>query len=693
MPIYDQHPVYPHQAHLRFAYEPFKSIYVWWRLLTTLIVTGLWTVYYTFMPRRFRPRPSWSLLQIIIVKFYRRIFKVTEVAGVTWGTRDPQAECDNRTLRETRFEWVPALPEELRTGVLVDEKVSFQKVGTFIWPKSAPCIVGDSSYRDSESSNGKQSAESANTQVQNKPSVADVDAEQTVGAPKVIGVFMHGGGYTQMSAHEKAGTSRIPRRLVEDKTFTEIHAVEYRLLQHGPCPAALQDAAAVYSHLVRFHPGLRAVKGEDGVWRYPHDPPSAKSHPSRKHNIPGMETDDSDESPWSSPEGTPMTGYKIPSGLGHEIPNEGPSTTTEYANVSETGVPLHINAEGQPVRSPLPNTNSVNGAGGKAMRDGNSPQGGRQTKIVLIGDSAGGNLVLGLARWIRDEGVLPMPDGLLLLSPSCDPSHAFPLTPSSYIPRPHASTDYLVDNPEPRALLQKTFLGHHPLETIHSPYLSPASPRVLRAYGHPVTHAGTNADHHSTYPPPSGSHLSHADDTARGSRRRHDGGTAEIPGTDKSLHRNGEHIGAGAIAAASASVLAIAEPNPEHTLDLTLMPEPDPEAPRRSPRVTHKLTELDRSVQRPVLQSTQTFLNPKPRDPALRTSLFGGFSKSFVTVGDAERLEREIVILVNAMKRDGVDVHVQWAKDAVHDMLMLPLWDEQIREATWQAIQKWIAEL
>ena len=42
-------------------------------------------------------------------------------------------------------------------------------------------------------------------------------------------------------------------------------------------------------------------------------------------------------------------------------------------------------------------------------------------KIVLIGDSAGGNLVLALARWIRDEGLLPLPHGLLLLSPSCDP--------------------------------------------------------------------------------------------------------------------------------------------------------------------------------------------------------------------------------------------------------------------------------
>jgi hypothetical protein len=45
----------------------------------------------------------------------------------------------------------------------------------------------------------------------------------------------------------------------------------------------------------------------------------------------------------------------------------------------------------------------------------------RRPHIILIGDSAGGNLVLALARWIRDEGVLPQPDGMLLLSPSCDP--------------------------------------------------------------------------------------------------------------------------------------------------------------------------------------------------------------------------------------------------------------------------------
>ena len=37
-------------------------------------------------------------------------------------------------------------------------------------------------------------------------------------------------------------------------------------------------------------------------------------------------------------------------------------------------------------------------------------------KIILIGDSSGGNLVLGTARWLRDENLLPPPDGLLLIS-------------------------------------------------------------------------------------------------------------------------------------------------------------------------------------------------------------------------------------------------------------------------------------
>lgn len=38
--------------------------------------------------------------------------------------------------------------------------------------------------------------------------------------------------------------------------------------------------------------------------------------------------------------------------------------------------------------------------------------------IILIGDSAGGNIALALAMWIRDERLFESPGGLLLLSVS-----------------------------------------------------------------------------------------------------------------------------------------------------------------------------------------------------------------------------------------------------------------------------------
>lgn len=54
--------------------------------------------------------------------------------------------------------------------------------------------------------------------------------------------------------------------------------------------------------------------------------------------------------------------------------------------------------------------------------------------------------------------------------------------PASRRPRPHASTDYLLDTPEPRAVLQRAFLGRHPVAMVYSPYVSPASECVLAAF-------------------------------------------------------------------------------------------------------------------------------------------------------------------------------------------------------------------
>ncbi|KDR77252.1 hypothetical protein GALMADRAFT_246557 [Galerina marginata CBS 339.88] len=361
--MYDKNPPYPHYDHLPYAKEPWKSIYVYFRLFTTLALVPVWVVYYSILPRRFRPRASWNLRQIVNVNFTRRIYKVTEVAGVTWGTRSPTIGPGNEALGETRFEWVKPLPEKLRTGIVKDS-VPFVEVGCYIWPKQPRPALYDAAKNTGD--------------LESRQLASTLDMEAGNEKVPLIGVFMHGGGYCHMSAHESSRTSRIPRNLVQKNILQEVYSVEYRLLQHAPFPAVVMDAAAVYAEVVEKY----AIK---------------KS----------------------------------------------------------------------------------------------------KFKIILIGDSSGGNLVLSLARWIRDEGQLPLPDGLLLLSPSCDTSHSLPETLSSYIPRPNQHTDYLVDTPEPRALLQRTFLGFKQksgtpnieeerrlMEIVHSEYVSPCSPIVLKRWGH-----------------------------------------------------------------------------------------------------------------------------------------------------------------------------------------------------------------
>jgi hypothetical protein len=254
--MYDKTPVYPHQQHLPWAHEPFKSIYVFQRLLTTICLVPLWVIYYSILPRSFRPRPSWSITQIVVVKFTKRIYKVTEVAGVTWGTRDPSHEPNENSLKETRFVWVPPLPPDLRTGIVNDDHVQPQEVGTFVWPKLAPpsvrmrCHVNRDNrlpeclYFQQNTSDGVHSVvppfepdddiTAMNTPGSNYrlPKLGvheedtlhsigdaiknlDVEADAADSPPPVIGLYLHGGGYCHMSAHEKSGTSRVPRRLMK----------------------------------------------------------------------------------------------------------------------------------------------------------------------------------------------------------------------------------------------------------------------------------------------------------------------------------------------------------------------------------------------------------------------------------------------------------------------------------------------
>ncbi|KAI1788688.1 alpha/beta-hydrolase [Ganoderma leucocontextum] len=547
---------HPYQADMPYAKQPLKAIYVFQRLFTTMVMCIWWAVYYSIMPRRHRPRPSWTIKCILAVNFTRRIYKVTELAGVTWGTRDPDKECSERTLKNTRFEWVDPMPQELRTGIIADPQVPFRRVGCFVWPKERPKFLCNGSDSEPPSQD------------------ALMEFEESARDMPVIGIFMHGGGYCHMSAHEKAPTSQIPARLVKDGAFKEIHSVEYRLLQHAPFPAAVQDAATVYAHLVRRHqqPGGRLVGGRtlssqscvngNGIYR--------------NGDLDFLDVD----------------------GRSRERAKNRKENEEIHARVSEAAANVGC-------------------------------------KIILIGDSAGGNLVLALARWIRDEGVLPPPDGLLLLSPSCDPSHAFPETPSSYLPRPHASTDYLVDTPEPRALLQRTFLGHNPLETTHSPYVSPASMRVLTAFYGDVF-ASSVAD-------------------------------LTIAQLDDDDHREFLRT---MVSAPATPVPIASRTNTSTSLGPGSGEDTDGGAGAwRSPT----------SLAQPVIAS--------PRG----LSLFSEFPKTCVVLGDAERLEREVAKLVGAMERDGTEVQAIWVKDAPHDVLQMKWWDERVRDGVWAQIEEWVA--
>lgn len=165
-------------------------------------------------------------------------------------------------------------------------------------------------------------------------------------------------------------------------------AVEYRLLQHAPVPGALQDAATIYAHLVTQRLGAR--KGLDGKYRYPELPTSDRVHETRLRNSPGTEI---------SPSGD----------TGHQQHVE----TIREDDRRDSVEPLISGNDAAP-HSPV---NSVHLTQAKP----DAVAAARRPRIILIGDSAGGNLVLALARWVRDEGILPVPDGMLLLSPSCDP--------------------------------------------------------------------------------------------------------------------------------------------------------------------------------------------------------------------------------------------------------------------------------
>jgi hypothetical protein len=198
-------------------------------------------------------------------------------------------------------------------------------------------------------------------------------------------------------------------------------AVEYRLLQHAPVPGALQDAAAVYANLVINV--LGAKKGADGKYYLP-ESSSPLPHNKLQHvpqsTLTRAETHAQETG--QRPDPVPLTSSQqetSQSGGGNSTASSSTTTSTPGTGTVKpmlSGTDAVPQIVGDTSSDTSLSATATTTAGNSPYPESKLPKGKNRTKIILIGDSAGGNLVLALARWVRDEGILPPPDGLLLLS-------------------------------------------------------------------------------------------------------------------------------------------------------------------------------------------------------------------------------------------------------------------------------------
>lgn len=117
--------------------------------------------------------------------------------------------------------------------------------------------------------------------------------------------------------------------------------------------------------------------------------------------------------------------------------------------------------------------------------------------IIIVGDSAGGNLGLALTRYLVDHkgsirGLPAPPGGLVLLSPWADLSNAHENPENSTFTNEHSD---FISPPVGKHWGKEAYVGAHGFgAAMYNPYISPASPDAhARFKGFPKTfiHAGT----------------------------------------------------------------------------------------------------------------------------------------------------------------------------------------------------------
>ena len=226
--------------------QPIKGLYLGYLLITTVFVrVPVWTI--TYLPRRNRPSPKWSLLRSLIVVAYREIMtKLAVDTGIRYSHNPPKSDDE---LQDAQFVWIEGLGEdseifcgEIRAAAGVTN-VRPAKIGAYWFLKLGASIPADMRAKPGE----------------------------------LVVMHIHGGAFhvspnlvpcmkllteypcAQLgSAHPDSSTSNLSRGLVQHSSKLErVLSVDYRLSAAlpdspvNPFPAAVLDCLAAYQYLVK----------------------------------------------------------------------------------------------------------------------------------------------------------------------------------------------------------------------------------------------------------------------------------------------------------------------------------------------------------------------------------------------------------------------------------------------------------
>ncbi|KIM86823.1 hypothetical protein PILCRDRAFT_317336, partial [Piloderma croceum F 1598] len=220
-----------------YCHQPVKGLYLTYQVFSTILFRlPYWVIIY--LPKCWRPRPSWSLKCCVMMNLFRHVMNITARSGEFVSRPNHLAITEGPGVKGV---WVEAAPH-----LIIGEVASWASVAN-VKPTRIPGYWYD--------------APGAEIPIGQKP----------IPGEKVI-LCLHGGGYIESSAHPNHFIGIIIRNIIQHcQTVQRAFALEYRLSSTDPLPnanpfpAALIDAIAGYNYLVNtvgFDPSNIIIEGD-----------------------------------------------------------------------------------------------------------------------------------------------------------------------------------------------------------------------------------------------------------------------------------------------------------------------------------------------------------------------------------------------------------------------------------------------